>query len=133
MVVVWHDESIVAEKCNDTSPAFANDPAFPYVGKYVANLTWAQLKTLDCGSKRLTDFPQQLTYPGVRISSQKEVFDFVACADPHHKVMWNIESKIDAEFPNLTLTVKDFVEKQHAVFEASPYRNQITVSRSFLG
>jgi hypothetical protein len=29
------------------------DPLFPYVGKHVANLTLAQIKTLDCGSKRL--------------------------------------------------------------------------------
>lgn len=28
------------------------DPDFPYVGKHIANLTLAQLKTLDCGSKR---------------------------------------------------------------------------------
>ncbi len=27
-----------------------------YVGKYIANLTLAQLKTLDCGSERLSDF-----------------------------------------------------------------------------
>ena len=31
---------------------FPDDPDFPYVGKYIANLTLAQLKTLDCGSKR---------------------------------------------------------------------------------
>lgn len=37
-VVVWHDEDIVATKCKDTAPAFANDPMYPYVGKFVANL-----------------------------------------------------------------------------------------------
>lgn len=30
-----------------------DDPDFPYVGKFIANLSLAQLKTLDCGSKRL--------------------------------------------------------------------------------
>jgi hypothetical protein len=32
------------------------DPLFPYVGKSIAKLTLAQVKTLDCGSKRLPNF-----------------------------------------------------------------------------
>jgi hypothetical protein len=70
----------------------------------------------------------QLTYPGARISTQKEVFDFVACADPHHRMRFNIESKINAQSPNATAAVDEFVTRQLAVFQASPYRNQITVS-----
>ena len=31
---------------------FPGDPDFPYVGKFIANLTLAQLRTIDCGSKR---------------------------------------------------------------------------------
>lgn len=30
-VVVWHDESVLARKCRDTSPVVENDPMFPYV------------------------------------------------------------------------------------------------------
>jgi glycerophosphoryl diester phosphodiesterase len=69
-VVVWHDQQIKGSKCQDTAPAvgpwstfrppvidnaieqFPEDPMYPYVGKYIANLTLAQVKTLDCGSKR---------------------------------------------------------------------------------
>ena len=36
------------------------DPDFPYVGKHVANLTLAQIKTLDCGSKRQMGHRAQL-------------------------------------------------------------------------
>ncbi|KAH7924020.1 PLC-like phosphodiesterase [Leucogyrophana mollusca] len=125
-VVVWHDENITPEKCLDTSPAFLDDPAFPYVGKYIANLTLAQLKTLDCGSKRQGNYPMQLTYPGARISTLQEVFDFVECADPSHQTLWNIESKIDARHPNRTKGVHDFVRKQHEIFVASPYYGSIT-------
>ncbi|TFK76789.1 PLC-like phosphodiesterase [Pluteus cervinus] len=126
VVVVWHDENITADKCKDTQPVFEGDPDYPYVGKYIANLTLAQIKTLDCGSERLPTFPIQLTYPGTRISTLQEVFDFVSCADPHHQIQWNIESKIDAQCPNLTRTVDDFVNKQHAVFKKSPYLGKIT-------
>ncbi len=59
--VIWHDESIDPTKCKDTAPVVANDPLYPYVGKYIANLTLAQVKTLDCGSLRLDGFPLQGT------------------------------------------------------------------------
>ena len=37
-VVIWHDENIDPTKCIDTAPVTENDPMFPYVGKYIANL-----------------------------------------------------------------------------------------------
>ncbi|CCM00346.1 uncharacterized protein FIBRA_02376 [Fibroporia radiculosa] len=126
VVVVWHDTSITPEKCVDTAPAFPGDPDFPYVGKFIANLTLAQIKTVDCGSKRQEAFPLQLTYPGIRISTLQELFDFVGCADPAHHIQWNIESKIDARHPNRTMDVDTFVSKQSAVFSASPYFSSIT-------
>ncbi|KAG9314563.1 PLC-like phosphodiesterase [Chiua virens] len=125
-VVVWHDNQILAEKCIDTHPAFPDDPMYPYVGKFIANLTLAQVKTLDCGSKRQPEFPQQLLYPGARIQTLQEVFDFVECADPSHQILWNIESKINPEHPDRTASVKDFVQKQHMVFSGSPYYRSIT-------
>ncbi|KAK0233313.1 PLC-like phosphodiesterase [Armillaria fumosa] len=126
VVVVWHDENIVAEKCLDTAPAFEGDPDYPYVGKYIANLTLAQLKTLDCGSQRLIDFPQQLAYPGTKLSTLKELFDFVECVDPEHGMLFNIESKIDADYPNRTRSVDDFVEYQYATFSKTYYIYSIT-------
>ena len=69
----------------------------------------------------------QLVYPGTRISTLQEVFDFAECADPTHQIQWNIESKINAMFPNQTLGVEDFVQKQYELFSASPYKSSITV------
>ncbi|KAH9945626.1 PLC-like phosphodiesterase [Amylocystis lapponica] len=126
VVVVWHDENIVPEKCIDTAPVTPDDPDFPYVGKYIANLTLAQLQTLDCGSKRVDEYPLQLRYPGTRISTLEEVFAFAECADPEHQILWNIESKSNAFYPNRTRAVEDFVYKQHALFAASAYTASIT-------
>ncbi|KAJ3523579.1 hypothetical protein NM688_g8703 [Phlebia brevispora] len=125
-VVVWHDEEVTAAKCLDTAPAFPGDPDYPYVGKFVANLTLAQIKTIDCGSLRQEGYPFQLTYPGTRISTLGEVFDFVECADPGRQVQWNIESKINAKYPNQTKGVEEFVSKQYEVFSNSPYKHSIT-------
>jgi len=131
VVVVWHDEDIEPAKCSDTQPAFKNDPDFPYVGKFIANLTLAQIKTLDCGSKRLIDFPMQLIYPKTRISTLKEVFDFVACADPKREVLWNIESKVNPAIPHITRSPEDFVKAQHAVFVQSGYPLDSLTYQSF--
>ncbi|KAF8898436.1 PLC-like phosphodiesterase [Infundibulicybe gibba] len=125
VVVVWHDTFIPAEKCRDTAPVTPGDPEFPYVGKFIANLTLAQIKTLDC-SLRQDDFPLQLTYPATKMSTLQEVFDFVECADPERRMLFNIESKFDSANPGTTRSVDDFVNFQHALFAATVYRNSIT-------
>ena len=38
----------------------------------------------------------------------------------------NIESKVDAQFPNLTRTPEDFVRLQYALFKSSKYYGKIT-------
>jgi hypothetical protein len=99
---------------------------------------------LDCGSQRQHEFRQsrssiassvhniplalQVTYPETRISTLQELFNFAHCADPEHKIKMNIESKIDAEFPNRTKGVYEFVIKQHELFVDSHYKGSITVS-----
>ena len=50
------------------------------------------------------------------------MFSFLSCADPDARVKLNIESKIDAQFPNLTVGVKEFVQKQHAIFTTTGAR-----------
>jgi glycerophosphoryl diester phosphodiesterase len=62
-LVVLHDRTINGSHCLDTAPAFPGDPEFPYVGKRVRDLTLAQIKTLDCGSKTLPEFPRQQPSP----------------------------------------------------------------------
>lgn len=83
-------------------------PGSPFCLQYIANLTLAQVKTLDCGSLRLNEFPQQLTLPGTKISTLQEMFDFVECATDD-EILFNIESKVDGDFRNLTRAPEDFV------------------------
>ena len=69
-----------------------------------------------------------MTYPGTRISTLEEVFEFAKCADPARQILWNVESKINAEHHDRTLGVDDFVRRQHAVFANSDYTGSITGS-----
>ena len=69
----------------------------------------------------------QLTYPGTRISTLRELFDFAECADPSHQIQWNIESKVNPHFSNQTRGPLDFAVKQYEVFSQSSYLRSITV------
>ncbi len=91
--VVWHDESIRAEKCADTGAVFSGDAQYPYVGKLVHDLTLPQIRTLDCGS---------------RIATLPEVF---ALTDSYRAdVRYNIETKVDAQTPAATAEPSEFVD-----------------------
>ncbi|WVF70063.1 hypothetical protein IAT40_004850 [Kwoniella sp. CBS 6097] len=124
-LVVWHDENIDPTKCKDTGAVTADDPLFPYVGKYIANLTLAQVKTLDCGSLRLDGFPLQEVVPGTKLSTLSEMFDFVSCATDE-EVLFNIETKIDGDFHNLTRTPEDFVQAIGDVYEQYNMMDRVT-------
>ncbi|WP_253840422.1 glycerophosphodiester phosphodiesterase family protein [Actinokineospora globicatena] len=90
-VVVIHDRTINGSHCVDTAPVSAGDREFPYVGKRVRDLSLAQIKTLDCGSKTLAEFPRQVAVPGERIPTLAEVF---AVAKVRQDIRFNIETKI---------------------------------------
>ena len=71
----------------------------------------------------------QLTYPGTKISTLGEVFDFVRCADKKRAVKFNIESKVNPVVPGSTRSPEDFVAAQYAAFVKSGYPlSQLTVS-----
>ena len=93
-VVVWHDDTIQANKCIDTAPATAGDPEFPYVGRRVAGLSLAQLKTLNCGFKQLPGFPEQDVIEGNRIAELKDVYQ-LARDRKADKVRFNVETKVN--------------------------------------
>lgn len=89
--LVWHDPVIEPAKCVDTGPAFVGDPDYPYVGKRVADLTLAQIRTLDCG-QLLPEFPNAEVVQHNVIATLPEVFALAG----HTGVRYNIETKVDA-------------------------------------
>ncbi|HEY3573096.1 MAG TPA: glycerophosphodiester phosphodiesterase family protein [Arthrobacter sp.] len=93
-VIVWHDDTMQANKCVDTAPATPNDPEFPYAGDRVADLSLAQIKTLNCGYRQLAGYPEQQVIEGNRIAELKDVF---ALANEYgaRKVRFNVETKVE--------------------------------------
>jgi glycerophosphoryl diester phosphodiesterase len=114
--LVWHDPTIDPEKCADTGPEFAGDPQYPYVGKLVHELTWAQIRTLDCG-RRLAEFPHAEVVRGNRIATLPQVF---ALADAHRAdVRYNIETKVEADRPGASAEPQEFVDAILAAVRAA--------------
>ena len=94
-VIVWHDDTIQAGKCQDTAPATPGDAEYPYAGRRVAELTLAQIKTLNCGYAQLPGYPEQDVIEGNRIAELKDVFQ-LAKDYGAGKVRFNVETKVEA-------------------------------------
>ena len=95
-------------KCDDTAPAFAGDPAYPYVGKLVHELTLAQIGTLDCG-KPARRVPRAEVVRGNKIATLPQVFTL---ADSYRAdaMRYNIETKVEADQPGASAEPQEFVD-----------------------
>jgi glycerophosphoryl diester phosphodiesterase len=125
--VVTHDRRISGAKCLDTAPVTPGDPEFPYVGKFIHTLTLAQVRTLDCGSQTLPNFPGQLAVPGATMPLLREVFALVKRYDPAGRVKLNIETKVEAGAPHETAPREQFVQVTVAEIRAAGLLRQATI------
>ena len=124
--VVTHDRRTNPAVCRDTAPATPGDPEFPYVGRYVNTLTLAQIRTLDCGSVRKPDYPQQELSPGARMLQLHEVFDLVRERHADH-VRFNIETKVEAGAPGETAPREQFVQVVAAEVRRSGMADRVSI------
>lgn len=125
-VVVTHDRQISANKCIDTAPATTGDPQFPYVGKFIRDLTLAQVKTLNCGFQQLPGFPEQEVVKGARMEELKDVFAVVQ-AHKAKQVMLNIETKVEAGAPQQTAPREVFLKTVRDEIVAHGMERQVTI------
>ncbi|TWS25133.1 glycerophosphodiester phosphodiesterase [Tsukamurella sputi] len=107
--LIWHDPTVQADKCTDTAPATPGDKQFPYVGKTIHDLTYAQVQTLVC-AKKLGKFPAAKVVEGNRIATLPQLFD-LAAQYKGNGVRFNIETKIEAEERSKSAEPAAFVEK----------------------
>jgi glycerophosphoryl diester phosphodiesterase len=124
--VVTHDRKVTGTKCTDTAPVTAGDPEFPYVGKYINTLTLAQVRTLDCGSKTLVGFPEQVASPGARMPMLREVFALVNRSHARG-VKLNVETKVEAGAPIETAPREQFVRVTAAEIRKAGLLHQVTI------
>ncbi|GAA3735773.1 hypothetical protein GCM10022225_18130 [Plantactinospora mayteni] len=124
-LVVLHDRTVNGSHCEDTAPVRPGDPAFPYVGKRVHDLTLAQLRTIDCGSKTLPELPEQVAVPGARIPTLDEVFDLVGRSG-RRDVRLNIETKLSPLVAD-TEPYRSFTAKLVRAVERAGFVDRVTI------
>lgn len=124
--VVTHDRRTTGSKCKDTAPAVPGDPEYPYIGKYINTLTLAQVRTLDCGSLTLPDFPGQLAVPGAKMPLLSEVFALVNRYQARD-VKLNVETKVEAGAPTETAPREQFVQVTAREVRAAGLLKQVTI------
>lgn len=124
--VITHDRKISDKKCADTAPVTPGDPQFPYVGKYVKDLTFAQVRSLDCGSRTLPQFPGQQAAPGEKMPTLAEVF---ALVDSYRasQVKFNIETKVEAGAPEQTAPRQQFVDVALREIKAANMQHRVSI------
>lgn len=125
-VVVNHDRQVSATKCRDTAPVTAGDPMYPYVGKYIKDLTLAQVTSMDCGYQQLPGFPDQERVAGFRMVELGDVLDLVKAYDAK-QVTLNIETKVEAGAPEQTAPRDLFVRRVYEEIHASGIEDQVTI------
>src|SRR5215203_3142379 len=124
-VIVSHDRQVNGVKCQDTAPAFPGDPEFPYVGKFITNLTLAQVKTLNCGYQQLPGFPSQQVVSGPMIEL-RDVFALVKRYKAK-QLMLNIETKVEAGAPEQTAPRALFVRQVWEEIRDAGISKQVTI------
>ncbi|REF01192.1 glycerophosphodiester phosphodiesterase family protein [Thermomonospora umbrina] len=124
--VVTHDRRINPRKCRDTAPLTPGDPEFPYVGRYINTLTLAQVRTMDCGSQTLAEFPGQRAVPGARMPLLREVFGLVHRYRAYG-VKLNVETKVEAGAPHETAPREQFVQITAREVRRARLLRQVTI------
>jgi glycerophosphoryl diester phosphodiesterase len=95
VIVVSHDPYLEAPVCTGPRAKVA-----------IHSLTLAEVRQWDCGAVRNPGFPTQQTVPGTRMPTLEEVFNLA----PKGKFLFNIETKITPQTPDLAPTPEEFVK-----------------------
>ncbi|WP_433828745.1 glycerophosphodiester phosphodiesterase family protein [Actinoplanes sp. CA-015351] len=114
-VVVTHDRQVSAQKCRGD-----------FVGRYIKDLTLAQIKTLDCGFQQLPGFGEQEQIAGARIVELKDVLNLVKRYRAKD-VTLNIETKVEAGAPEQTAPRELFVRRVFEEIRKSGIERQVTI------
>ncbi|WP_210571449.1 glycerophosphodiester phosphodiesterase family protein [Streptomyces sp. GESEQ-4] len=125
-VVVTHDRQVSAQKCKDTAPLTPGDSMYPYVGKYIKDLTLAQIKTMDCGYQQLPGFPEQEQIKGLKMVELRDVLNLVKRYKAR-QVTLNVEAKVEAGAPEQTAPRELFVRRVHEEIRRSGIERQVTI------
>ncbi|MGL6235211.1 MAG: glycerophosphodiester phosphodiesterase family protein [Segniliparus sp.] len=115
VAVITHDRKVDPAKCSGK-----------YVGRFIKDLTLAQVETLDCGSKTLPQYPRQQAAPGAKMPTLRSVLNLVRERGGGATRM-NIETKVEAGAPSETAPREEFVRVVAEEIRRAGLVRQVTI------
>lgn len=100
--VLTADNDLIIHHDTDTNPKLCQHAdGTVLISRPIRQITAAELRQLDCGSLKHTDFPEQVPRPGTRLLTLAEFFRAVKDYENRNKsavpVMFNVEAKFPKE------------------------------------
>ncbi|AXR69747.1 glycerophosphodiester phosphodiesterase [Leptospira mayottensis] len=116
--VLTKDKKIVIHHDLDTNPTICQKKdGAPIVPISLYDLTFAELKELDCGTKKNPKYPEQISVPGTELITIEEFFVLVA----------NIESKIPNR-PKLKFNIEvKFPDEDQETFSIEKVKDHVNL------
>ncbi|MBV6493307.1 MAG: Glycerophosphodiester phosphodiesterase [Turneriella sp.] len=135
---ITKDLKLVIHHNSKLNPIICNTPdGQPVEEQPIRNFTLAELKTLDCGSKRNPDFAEQTPSPHEKLISIEEFFEKFKKTEKENPQYRNILFNIEAKFPDVPdnkdsssvskEALDEFATLMAAAVNASGYAQRITV------
>ena len=112
IVVISHDSYLQAPICTG-----------PKERAVIVEHTLAELRQWDCGATRNPQFARQQTVPGTRIPTLDEVFALASKGT----FRFNMETKIEAAQPNLTVPPAEFAQRVLAVIRKHKMEKRVII------
>ncbi|MFB6461645.1 glycerophosphodiester phosphodiesterase [Bradyrhizobium tunisiense] len=125
-VVISHDRRLNPDLTRDAGGAYIVPPGAPFV-----KLRLDEVRTYDVGQIRpdsayAKQFPDQRAAPGARIPTLRELFA-LARKSGNTRVRFNIETKIDPNRPDESLTPQPFVTSLLDLIEAEGFSDRVMI------
>ena len=120
-MAVTKDDVVVLSHDPEMNPNYCTGPAD--LPRVIRQMTLAELRQWDCGSKVNPDFPRQQAVPGERVPTLDEVFT----ATKGSGVEYNLETKIFRQKPELTPSPEEFIRLVYAVIRKHQLESRVIV------
>jgi len=130
VLVVHHDPRINLNLCKNEKKemTFTGSPS---TGPAIIDLSLAEIKSYDCGSRKNPKFPEQTLFPGERIPTFDEVVALVNSEAPiPGNVRWNIEMKSKAKEPDYSPKPQKFAQMVYETITRHQIQSR-TIVQSF--
>lgn len=98
--VLTKDGHVIIHHDSETNPTICQMPdGTPIAPTNLYDLTLAELKALDCGSRKNPKFPEQIPVPGTKLITIQEFFDLVAKVEKDRADRSPLRFNIETKFP----------------------------------